>query len=439
MSGTPRLSTGASAVFATRVATLALTASTTLVLARLLAPAELGSYYLLVLVPPSLLALFSLGLPGALTYHAGRGQQLDEVRGLAVVLALAVSLTVAAILLAAQPFLTATVLAAAPAGLVPYVAVAMPGVFATSFAGAVILGRQRLRVYNALLLLNAGLLLIGQVVAIGVLHAGVAGALATYATVVSLVGLMSLIAMRRLGPIRVRTGRRFAASLVGYGLRLQPASLAGFFSYRADVYLMSILLRDPAALGVYGLAVNIAELVFYVPDAVSTVLFPRVAALGAKEAGAVVPTVSRTTLFITAVAAAAVALAALVALPFILPAYRASLAPMLILLPGIVGLSASKVLSGYLSGIGRPGPISMVAASALVLNLALNLALIPRFGPSGAAAASLVSYSANGAIMVLLGARQAGVGLREMILVRAADVIRLRTLVLAPAHRLRAR
>ena len=427
-----RISVGATAVFATRTLALVLTAATTFVLARLLAPSDLGGYYLLVLLPPSMLALFSFGLPGSLTYHAGRGNDLDEVRSLAVGLGLGLSAAIVAMVLLLQPVLAATVLAAAPRSLIPLSAAAIPGTFVASFCGAVILGRQRLRAYNALVLGHGIALVAGQLLVVGVAHGGLVGAVATYVAVATAMGLAGAVLMLRVAPYHPRGDRRIARSLAGYGLRLQPASLAGFFSYRADVFLMSALLRDSTALGVYGLAVNIAELVFYIPDAVATVLFPRVAASDRAEAANLVPAVSRTTLLLTAAAAVALALVTVVAVPLLLPAYTRSIVPALILLPGIVGLSASKVLSGYLSGIGRPGPISIVAATMLVLNLALNLVLIPAFGPSGASTASLVSYSLNGAIMVILGSRQAGVPVRAMILPRRADLERLRRTLASP-------
>lgn len=422
MSGQVRLSVGAGAVFGTRTLGLVLTATTTFIVAGLLGPAAMGGYYLLILIPPTMLALFSLGLPAALTYHTGRGEDLNEIRTLALGLALGLSSVIAGVLLLLQPLLLSTVLAAAPPELVPIAVLAIPAVFTVSLCNSVILGRQRLRLYNVLQATQGIAFFVGQVLVVGVAHAGLAGAIGTYVVVMTLMAVASTVTMIRLEPFRLGARAATARRLMRFGIVVQPASLAGFFNYRADVYLMSVLLRDPAALGLYGLAVNVAELCFYIPDAVSTVFFPRVAASNTAQGAALVPVVTRTVLLLTCLAALALSCAMLVGVPFLLPAFARSVPPSLILLPGIVGLSASKVLSAYLTGSGRPGLVSAVSSGALVLNLGVNLALIPAFGPVGAATASLVSYSAHGGMMLILAARQARVPVTALLIPRRADI-----------------
>jgi O-antigen/teichoic acid export membrane protein len=260
------------------------------------------------------------------------------------------------------------------------------------------------------------------------------GAILTYVIVMAGVAAASAAVMIRLAPFRPRLSGRVARRVLGYGIVLHPASLAGFFSYRADVFLISALLRDASALGVYGLAVNVAELCFYIADAISTVLFPRIAASDRRDAALTVPAITRSALALTSIGAFGLATISLVGIPLLLPTYVRSVLPILILLPGVVSLSASKILSGYLSGIGRPGPISVVASVTLVLNIVMNIALIPVLGPVGAAISSLVSYSTNGALMVWLAARQAGVGIGAMIVPRAADLARLWQLIGGPFH-----
>lgn len=55
--------------------------------------------------------------------------------------------------------------------------------------------------------------------------------------------------------------------------------------------------------GLYSIAVAIAELLWYVPQAVATILFPRTAATGAEKAKLFTPKVCRNTFLITLVAA----------------------------------------------------------------------------------------------------------------------------------------
>jgi Na+-driven multidrug efflux pump len=74
--------------------------------------------------------------------------------------------------------------------------------------------------------------------------------------------------------------------------------------------------------------------------------------------------------------------------PF-LPAVR----PLLILLPGVFLMSFAGTLSSYVSGTGRVIFATYGSLAAVVVNIALNLFLIPRMGIAGAALASTISYS----------------------------------------------
>lgn len=434
MKGQPRLSVGAASVFGVRTFNLVMVVGTTFALARVLGPSDLGAYYLLTLIAPASLALFSFGIPAAMTYHAGQGRDLDGIRTLALALALGVSLLIVATVLILSSALASTVLAAAPPDLVPIAAAAIPGVFLASFCNSIVLGRHALATYSRLIVFQSASMFVGEVCVVWLASAGLIGALLTYVLVMTTSGILSMTAMLRLEPFRPHISATLTKQVVRYGVLLQPASLAGYFSYRADAFLMSALLRDPIALGVYGLAVNIAELCFYIADSISTVLFPRIAASTRHEADAAVPAISRTAMALTGSGALALAAATVIGIPLALPVYAASVLPALVLLPAVVALSASKILSGYLSGIGRPGMISVVASLTLGLNVVANLVLIPPFGPAGAATASLVSYSVNGSLMIMLAARHAGVTARAMIVPRVSDLVMLRRIIGAPAR-----
>jgi Na+-driven multidrug efflux pump len=73
-----------------------------------------------------------------------------------------------------------------------------------------------------------------------------------------------------------------------------------------------------------------------------------------------------------------------------------------------VALGLSKVLSGYISGLGRPEPVGVIAITALGVNLLINLVLIPRLGIAGAALASMISYCLHALLTVMLASRLSG-------------------------------
>jgi O-antigen/teichoic acid export membrane protein len=244
-------------------------------------------------------------------------------------------------------------------------------------------------------------------VLVGWFRLGVAGAVIGNLVVAAGGALAITLEARRataddpeLRPVRI-------GELASYGAKLYPASLSSFFSYRADVFLLGLLLGDAGAIGLYSLAVSLAELPFFVPDSVSTVFFPRVAASERASANEMTPLVSRFTIMVTAFSVVALVPAAFVLVHLILPAFGGSLPAFLVILPGIVALSLAKVLSSYISGLGLPLPVAAASVSAVVVNIGANLLLIPTWGIVGASAASLISYSLHAAILLVIASRLA--------------------------------
>jgi O-antigen/teichoic acid export membrane protein len=213
--------------------------------------------------------------------------------------------------------------------------------------------------------------------------------------------------------------------LVGYGAKLYPASVSGYFNYRADNYIIQAMAPSKEVaksnLGLYSWAVTMAEVVFLVPESVAAMLLPRVAGSSPEEASALLARVSRTTLLIALLVAAALIPAAFLGVHLILPNYVGCLPAFLAILPGVVALCMAKVMTSYVGGRGRPGRASVAATIALAVNLPLNLTLIPWIGIVGASLSSVVSYSVLAAIMVGLASKMSGQPITALCLPRVED------------------
>jgi O-antigen/teichoic acid export membrane protein len=96
--------------------------------------------------------------------------------------------------------------------------------------------------------------------------------------------------------------------------------------------------------------------------------------------------------------------------------------PLFVLLPATAMLILRTMVSNYFIAMGRPGFNARVQAVSVSVNVAANLWAIPHFGILGAAFASLLSYSVEAAAMVLAFRRDAGCGLREMLVVGRKDL-----------------
>lgn len=415
-------------VLATRVAQFIIGFGSSLIIAKLLGPEGRGAYVAVLLVPGTLFALGQLGLPSAINYVAGRGGSIRDLVRWSVLLTIVFSLTIVATTLALLPILESSILRAAPAPLVRLVLLTVPISALATLGGSILYGRQAIRPYSIILVGQSIGGLTGIVVLVGILDLGVQGAIVT-SIVVGLVGAIAVLReVLRLGRIDPGSEPVSMRGLLGYGLKLYPASVTSYFSYRADIYLLQVLLSAPGrAVGLYSYAVTLAELVFYIPDSVSTIFFPHVSGSSEETADRQVGLVTRFTILLTLCAAVALIPAAWLLFVIVLPSFGDALPAMLVLLPGVISLSLSKILTSYVSGRGRPGPVSVAAVAALSINIAANLVLIPSLGIIGAALASLLSYASHATIMLIVTSRMAGQSARSLLVPGRAELDRLAT------------
>lgn len=193
-----------------------------------------------------------------------------------------------------------------------------------------------------------------------------------------------------------RIARPEAAHLracLGVGWRATGVNWLSFLHLRADQYLVNRLLGSHA-LGLYGVAVSLGEAITQVPGMLGMVIFPLAA--GSSDAQrAARHTLRRTMALMVALGAVMVPLGmaapALVRLLFG-EAFLGAAPLVRAFLPAVVFLSALLLVNNHISGLGYPSFQIFATALALALNVAVNLALLPRVGVVGAAIASSVSY-----------------------------------------------
>jgi O-antigen/teichoic acid export membrane protein len=391
------------------------------VLARLLGPAGKGNYYFLSLLPTTVMIVVQLGLPPAFSYHAAR----EKVRGLngkSVVLTIAMSAVGIVGFVAVYPLLTGTFVGDLPAGEIALAMASLPMALWATFTAAILVGRQWVGWYVGLNIAQSVASAILFISLVGILGLGVVGALVAFLIAVTIGSTSFFVGSTRATRIP-SPGDVSYRELFRYGLPLYPGSLTEFFGVRVDVYLLAWLLPNPSApLGLYSMAVTMSQLAYFVPNAVSTLFFPHVAGSERTDADRQVALVSRVTFLTTLVGAIVLIPVGTVFLTVVLPAFDDALPAFYLLLPAIVALSMARVLSSYVVGVGSTGTSSVVNIGAVALNVAMNLLLIPSYGIVGAAAASLISYSASALAFAVRASTLSRTRLADFWLVRWSDV-----------------
>jgi O-antigen/teichoic acid export membrane protein len=198
-------------------------------------------------------------------------------------------------------------------------------------------------------------------------------------------------------------------------------NLLAYLLLKSDYFLVNSLLgmRD---VGVYSVAVQIADLLLLAPATVATLLFPRLSAIvDSAERTRMCLQCTRITAGVMAVGCGLVGALSPWMVPWIWGAAFAPAWVPLTLLPGLWLLMLENVVVMHLAAEGLPLAIPGLWLSGLLLNVGLNVWWLPRLGPAGAAMTSSIAYAAVSVGVFWLFRRRTGAEWGAIFLPGAAD------------------
>lgn len=202
---------------------------------------------------------------------------------------------------------------------------------------------------------------------------------------------------------------------IAFGLRAWVGNLALFLSARLDQIVVGLIASE-AVLGIYAIAVNVAEVALYLPAAAAMAFLPAIARTeGAARSERALATFRQLVLVTTAT----VVVGAVVGAPLLPLAFgedfRASVVPFLWLLPGAIGFAGFQVFASALLASDAPGRASFAAVVALAVGLTLDFLLIPPLEATGAAIAATAGFFAGGLAATLVYRRRTGFRWGELV------------------------
>ncbi len=306
----------------------------------------------------------------------------------------------------------------------------------TTASASIVLGMNRPVQFAALSLTQWFVAFVIQVALAAAGSLTATSALVALAIGTAISSAIGLVLVRREVPLRLGVDMKILRSFLNFGIRGYAANLLMFLNYRLDSLIVNGL-SGVVSLGYYSIATSMAETIWYGANGFALMMFPHVSSLEKKEANRITPVVCRNAVFITLIGAVVMFVVSRQLILFVFgPGMIPALHPLWLLLPGIVTLTASKVISSYLGGIGKPTYSSFVAAGTVVLTIALDLLLIPRYGISGAAAASSIVYTCTAVASVAIFRYESGAGVLETLVVRPHDFVQYRRVLNSTVRRL---
>jgi len=410
-------------VFVTRIWTAAASLIMGVVIARAFGADGKGVASLILLLPTLLGTFGNAGLHVANVYFYGkRNAKLADLAANSLWVSLILGLLVCGVSVALYPLVGSRFFTEVPPGYLLTIALLTPALLLYSYFGSLLLATKRVFAFNAVNLAQTTIQLVVVLVAIYGFDAGIESVV--YGLVFNLV--LGAVVNFYLIFKQSHFGWRFNRALFGesfrYGLKGYLANALQFLNYRSDVLLVSYLLGT-VAVGWYSVAVSFAEILWYVPTALGTILFPVVATSTIAVANTTTARVSRQTVLLMTIASAIVALASPWLIPKVFGAeFEPAVNALLVLLPGVLIFSVAKILGNDFSGRGLVVTNSIISGVALVANVALNFVLVPRLGINGAALASTITYTLATITLVILFARHTKTSIGRVVLPENSDL-----------------
>ena len=179
--------------------------------------------------------------------------------------------------------------------------------------------------------------------------------------------------------------------LLSYGIRAYGIDLCGTMALYVDQALV-VRALEPTMMGVYVVALSLSRMLNAFHTSVVMVLFPKAVNQPASTIRELTSRSMRMSTLLTASAGAVIiALGPQVLSLLYGSAYRGADSVLRILVVEVVLSGAALVLSQAFMALGRPGVITAIQVSGLLVTIPLMLVLIPHFGVAGAGIALLIS------------------------------------------------
>lgn len=179
--------------------------------------------------------------------------------------------------------------------------------------------------------------------------------------------------------------------------------------YHVDILLLRSMVGSQAT-GYYKAALVVAEFLWFVPNALQTVLLHSTSEMWSEEQTeritGMVSKITRYNLTLTLLLSIGIAALADDFVPLYFGSeFNASVVPLLLLLPGTLGFALARPIFAVGQGKGTLKLLILATGIAAFINLCLNLLLIPRYGMAGAAIATSIGYGSMFGFHVLAARR----------------------------------
>jgi len=391
-----------------------------IIIARWLGPEGNGTLAALTVYPSLFLSFGSLGISQSVTHFIGKKKFSEDIIKRSVIhiwiFTTVISLIVCFFLIryfsnSGYNFLW-VLLAILP----------IPFTLFNKYNAGFFLGKNQIGTYNRINWLPSAISFISVFVLVVVFNIGVSGALLSL-VIGNLFMFFILIKKNKLThSFSTSINWNIIKSLLSLGLIYALSLLIINLNYKADVILLDKL-SNSFNTGIYSKGVSIVDFLWEIPMLLSTIVFAR-SASSKDDLEFSIKVIRLLRLSIVAIGIASLILIIFAKNIIILlygNEFVKSALVMQLLLPGVLLLTIFKVLNMDLAGKGKPWISMKAMLPALILNIILNLILLPKYGANGAAIASTISYTFAALLFLTYYIKEVNIPIKKIFLYSQDD------------------
>lgn len=216
--------------------------------------------------------------------------------------------------------------------------------------------------------------------------------------------------------------KTFIGKISNYGIRGWFGRLALTFNLRVDQFFLGSI--SAYFLGVYVIAVQLAEIIWVIPDSLGPVLFNQITAEKDEAKQLVlVEKVHRIIISLVFVLAIFAAFAGYIFIPIVFgEEYSDAVYPFLLILPGIFTQTSVKVLTKIFAGRGKIEYNSFVTLFGMIISILLYIVLIPKYNVMGAAISSSIGYTSSSLLAYYIAVKRFNIKISSFFIPKASDI-----------------
>jgi len=384
-----------------------------IIIARWLGPEKNGIIAALAVYPSLFMTIGSLGIRQSTAYFTGQNKFPEDK----IKTAISQIWIFTTILSVISCFLLIRFFSSSGDNLIWVILAVIPIPFKlfNTYNSGIFLGNNDIRYFNKINWIPPLIILIVIILFVVIIPLGVSGALIASASGAVFMFLVLLFKHNFIKFINLKVEWKVIKEMLSLGVIYAIALLVINLNWKVDIIILDKL-STSFETGIYSKGVHITEYLWHIPMMLSTIIFAR--SSNAKDGYKFSLKVSQLLRISYIIIGFASILLIVLSKPIILLLYgREFLQSYLVLqwlLPGVLLITVFKVLNMDLAGKGKPWVSMKAMVPALIINIVLNIVLIPTYGAVGAALTSTVSYSFAAIMFIIFYSKEVKIPIKQI-------------------------